>query len=35
MMDETLRGLADTNQSVGTLKEVTEQVASVVKSFRV
>lgn len=35
LMDETLKGLEDTDQSVGTLKAVTEQVASVVRSFRV
>ena len=35
LMDETVKGLRETDQSVIILKGVTERVASVVKSFRV
>jgi methyl-accepting chemotaxis protein len=35
LMDETVKGLRETDQSVVILKDVTERVASVVNSFRV
>ncbi|HEY5947062.1 MAG TPA: methyl-accepting chemotaxis protein [Kofleriaceae bacterium] len=35
LMDETVKGLRETDQSVGILKDVTQRVASVVNSFRV
>ena len=35
LMDETVKGLRETDQSVVILKDVTQRVASVVNSFRV
>lgn len=35
LMDETVKGLRETDQSVHTLKDVTQRVATVVSSFRV
>ena len=35
LMDETVKGLRETDRSVETLKDVTERVASVVNTFRV
>jgi hypothetical protein len=34
-MDETVKGLRETDQSVVILKDVTQRVSSVVNSFRV